>query len=182
MTRARARSLKTEVTSLLSQLPFDSHETWLLPQTETLCILKYQGVNHGEARRQGEPEAEDMPEDGEEKRQVLDWPDDPDGSPDDPDIAQTIRTTTRTIRLTHPEGTRSSHLKPDHPDPVPDHPDPARTSRPPAGHSDLHRHQARLQLIRASTRIIRLHPRIIRPAPARACWAEPMYPFAPLLH
>ena len=67
MTRARARALETEVTSLLSQLPFDSHETWLLPQTETLCILRYQGVHREEARKQGEPEAEDMHEDGEEK-------------------------------------------------------------------------------------------------------------------
>ena len=141
MTRARARALETEVTSLLSQLPFDSHETWLLPQTETLCILKYQGVNHEEARKQGEPEAEDMREDGEEKHQVPNWPDDPDGSPDDPNRARTIRTTARTIRLTHPEGTRSSHLKPDHPDPGPDHSDPARTSGPPAGHPALHHHQ-----------------------------------------
>ena len=30
MTRACTRALETEVTSLLSQLPFDSHETWLL--------------------------------------------------------------------------------------------------------------------------------------------------------
>ena len=63
MTRARATALETKVTSLLSQLPFDSHETWLLPQTETLCILRYQGVNHGEARKQGEQEAKDMRED-----------------------------------------------------------------------------------------------------------------------
>ena len=144
-----------------------------------LCILRYQGVNHEEARKQGEPEAEDMREDGEEKHQVPDWPDDPDSGPDDLNRARTIRTTTRTIRLTHPEGTRSPHLKPDHPDPVPDHPDPARTSGPPAGHPALRRHQPSLQLIRASTRTIRLHSRIIRPAPAHACWAEPMYPFAP---
>ena len=72
MTRACARALETEVTSLLSQLPLESHETWLLPQTETLCILRYQGVSHGEARKQGEPEAEDMREDGEQKCQVLD--------------------------------------------------------------------------------------------------------------
>ena len=42
MTRARARALETKVTSLLSQFHFDAHETWLLPQTETLCILRYQ--------------------------------------------------------------------------------------------------------------------------------------------
>ena len=98
MTRARARALETEVTSLLSQFPFDSHETWLLPQTETLCILRYQGVHREEARKQGEPEAEDMHEDGEEKAPRTrvagrsgrrpgrsgQSPDDPDPGPDDP--------------------------------------------------------------------------------------------------
>ena len=85
MTRARARALETKVTSLLSQLPFESHETWLLPQTETLCILRYQGVSHGEAKEQGEAEAEDKCEDGEEISQVLGWPDDPDEVLDDLD-------------------------------------------------------------------------------------------------
>ena len=85
MTRARARALETEVTSLLSQFHFDEHETWLLPQTKTLCVLRYQGVSHGEARKQGELEAEDMREDGEEISQVAGWPDDPDEVPDDPD-------------------------------------------------------------------------------------------------
>ena len=113
------------------------------------------------------------------KHQGPGWPDDPDGGPDDPDRARTIRTPIRTIRtpirtirLIRPKTTEASPLKPDHPDP-------ARTSGPPAGHADLHRHCLRHQLIRASTRIIRLHPRIIRPATAPACWAEPVYPFAP---
>ena len=66
MTRARARALDTEVTSLLSQFHFDEHETWLLPQTETLCILRYQGVSHGDAKEQEESEEEDGREDGEE--------------------------------------------------------------------------------------------------------------------
>src|SRR3954463_9152519 len=59
MTRARARALKTEVTSLLSQFHFDTHETWILPQTETLCVLRYRGVSHGDVVEQGEPEEED---------------------------------------------------------------------------------------------------------------------------
>src|SRR3954465_14834332 len=67
MTRSRARALETEVTSLLSQFHFDEHETWLLPQTETLCILRYQGVNHGDAVEQGEPEEEDGRQEMEEK-------------------------------------------------------------------------------------------------------------------
>ena len=77
MTRARARVLETEVTSLLSQLPFESHETWLLPHMETLCILRYQGVIHGEAKKKKESKVEDMREDGEEISQVPGWPDDP---------------------------------------------------------------------------------------------------------
>ena len=59
MTRACARALETEVTSLLSQFHFNAHETWLLPQTETLCILRCQGVSHAEAKEQGESEEED---------------------------------------------------------------------------------------------------------------------------
>ncbi|XBJ01058.1 hypothetical protein VPH35_020797 [Triticum aestivum] len=63
MTRAHARSLETEVTSLLSRFHFDAHETWLLPHTDTLCILRY----HGEAKDKGEEEEEDGCEDGEEE-------------------------------------------------------------------------------------------------------------------
>ena len=43
MTRARARAIENEVNSLLVELPFDPLETWILPQTETLCMLRYQG-------------------------------------------------------------------------------------------------------------------------------------------
>ena len=73
MTRARARALETEVTSLLSHFHFDAHETWLLPHTDTLCMLRY----HGEAKEQEGLGAEDMHEDGEEISQVPGWPDDP---------------------------------------------------------------------------------------------------------
>ena len=34
-----------KVNSLLVQLPLDPHETWLLPQTKTLCVPRYQGTN-----------------------------------------------------------------------------------------------------------------------------------------
>ena len=67
MTRSRARALETEVTSLLSQFYFDDLEPWLLPQTETLCKLRYQGVSHGDAKECGESEEEDGREDEEEK-------------------------------------------------------------------------------------------------------------------
>ena len=62
MTRARARAIQSEVTSLLSRFHFDAHETWLLPHTDTLCILRY----HGEAKEQGQEEEEDGRENGEE--------------------------------------------------------------------------------------------------------------------
>ena len=42
-TRARARAIENEVNSLLVELPFYPLETWLLPQTEMLCVLRYQG-------------------------------------------------------------------------------------------------------------------------------------------
>ena len=43
MTRARARAIENEVNSLFVELPFDPLETWLLTQTEMLCVLSYQG-------------------------------------------------------------------------------------------------------------------------------------------
>ncbi|XBI72054.1 hypothetical protein VPH35_066100 [Triticum aestivum] len=65
MTRACARALETEVTSLFSHFHFDAHETRLLPHTDTLCILRY----HGEAKEQGEEEEEDGREDGDEEEE-----------------------------------------------------------------------------------------------------------------
>ncbi|KAE8774074.1 Iron sulfur cluster assembly protein 1, mitochondrial [Hordeum vulgare] len=41
MTRARARAIETEVTPVLNDCPFDSLGTWMLPQSETLCMLRY---------------------------------------------------------------------------------------------------------------------------------------------
>ena len=52
MTRACARAIENEVNSLLIELPFDPLETWLLPQTEMLCVLRYQGSNQGEVTMQ----------------------------------------------------------------------------------------------------------------------------------
>ena len=52
MTRARARAIQSEVNSLLVKLPFDPLETWLLPQTEMLCVLRYHVSNQGEVMMQ----------------------------------------------------------------------------------------------------------------------------------
>ena len=38
MTRARARAIQSEVTSLLLEFPSSSSETWLLPKSEMLCV------------------------------------------------------------------------------------------------------------------------------------------------
>ena len=38
MTRARAKAIEDKVNSLLSELPLTTHETWLLPHSETLCV------------------------------------------------------------------------------------------------------------------------------------------------
>ena len=42
MTRARARALETEVTSLLNDISYDALETWLLPKSDTLCMIRCQ--------------------------------------------------------------------------------------------------------------------------------------------
>ena len=43
MTRARARAIENEVDSLLFEFRFDSHDNWVLPHKDMLCILGYQG-------------------------------------------------------------------------------------------------------------------------------------------
>ena len=42
MTRARAKAIEDKVNSLLSELPLSMHETWLLPKSEMLCMIRYQ--------------------------------------------------------------------------------------------------------------------------------------------
>jgi hypothetical protein len=54
MTRACARALETEVTSLLNELPYDLCKTWLLPHSGMLCVLRYQEDPLGEARNNGQ--------------------------------------------------------------------------------------------------------------------------------
>ena len=54
MTRARARALETEVTSLLSDISYDPLETWLLPKSEMLCMIRYQEHPPEDAREDGQ--------------------------------------------------------------------------------------------------------------------------------
>lgn len=50
MTRACARAIEHEVNSLLSDSPFHTCETWLVPKTEMLCVPRYREHDHEEAR------------------------------------------------------------------------------------------------------------------------------------
>ena len=54
MTRARAKAIEDKVNSLLSELPLSTHETWLLPQTETLCVIRYLEESHGTSTSNGQ--------------------------------------------------------------------------------------------------------------------------------
>ena len=47
MTRARAKAIEDKVNTLLSELPLSTHETWLLPQAETLCVIRCLEEGHG---------------------------------------------------------------------------------------------------------------------------------------
>ena len=70
LTRAQACAIGTKVNSLLSELHFDTCETWVLPHADMLCIIRYQGDVQGEAMEQGRatPE-EELRED--EARKIL---------------------------------------------------------------------------------------------------------------
>ena len=54
MTRARARALEIEVTSLLSDISYDPHETWLLPKSGMLCMIRYQEDPPEDAHEDGQ--------------------------------------------------------------------------------------------------------------------------------
>ena len=54
MTRARAKAIEDKVNSLLSELHLPTHETWLLPHTETLCVIRYLEESHGTATSNGQ--------------------------------------------------------------------------------------------------------------------------------
>ena len=54
MTRPRAKAIKDKVNSLLSEQPLSTHETWLLLQTETLCVIRYLEEGHRAATSNGQ--------------------------------------------------------------------------------------------------------------------------------
>ena len=66
MTRARAKAIEDKVNSLLSELPLSSYESWLLPQEETLCVIRYLEEGHGIATFNGQG-GKDPKHDGQEE-------------------------------------------------------------------------------------------------------------------
>ena len=66
MTRAQAKAIKDKVNSLLSELPIPTHETWLLPHSETLCVIRYMEVSQGSTTCKSQ-DGEDPKHDGQEE-------------------------------------------------------------------------------------------------------------------
>ena len=54
MTRARARALENEVTSFLSDIIYDPLETWLLPKSDMVCMIRCQEEPPEDAREDGQ--------------------------------------------------------------------------------------------------------------------------------
>ena len=67
MTRARARALENGVTSFLSDMTYDPLETWLLPKSNMLCMIRCQEDPHEDAREDGQA-AKSMDEENQQKR------------------------------------------------------------------------------------------------------------------
>ncbi|XBI46576.1 hypothetical protein VPH35_110787 [Triticum aestivum] len=66
MTRARAKAIEDKVNSLLSELPLSTHDTWLVPQSETLCVIGCLEEGHGTATSNGQ-DGEDTECEGQEE-------------------------------------------------------------------------------------------------------------------
>jgi hypothetical protein len=69
MTRACARAIETEVNLLISELTHSTCETWLLPQAETLCVIRYLEEGHEATTTNGQDG-----EDTERKKQEEELP------------------------------------------------------------------------------------------------------------
>src|SRR3989337_2565872 len=94
--RPRPYAIGHKVNSLLSEPSLSTYETWLLPHAWTLHILRYNRDDHGGSKDQGQAwKRRRKKKNGQDST----CPGHPDPQPDDPDRARTIRTTTRTIRL-----------------------------------------------------------------------------------
>ena len=146
MTRARTRAFETEVTSLLALLPYESCETWLLPQASVLCVLRCEGDHFGEELEDGQvPKVVDEPMHREEQKRApgpghpAPWPGHPapghlstEGQPQGPDIrpgpghparhGPDIRPRARKSGASVQRAPEARPLQPGHPGPRPGHP------------------------------------------------------------
>ena len=77
MTRVCALAVETEVNSFLFKFLLDSHESQILPQTETLCTLRYQEEDREEARTETQAPMEEETEEGRSRRKAKEVPDYP---------------------------------------------------------------------------------------------------------
>ena len=120
MTRARARALEIEVTSFLSDITYDPLETWLLPKSDMLCMIRCQEEPPEDAREDGQA-AKFTDEENQRKRASSPsrprtsgpWSNHSSSSPD----AQAYRARTSGIQPGHPAPARKSGQKPGHPAP-----------------------------------------------------------------
>ena len=69
LARARARNIENEVTSFLSEFFSVSLENGILPQRDTLCVLRYIGDHREEARMKAQAPAEQEKEEEVEKNE-----------------------------------------------------------------------------------------------------------------
>ena len=76
VTRARAKAIEDKVNSLLSELPLPTHETWLLPHSETLCVIRCLEMSHATATYKSQdgddPKHNGQEEELQQKLQALD--------------------------------------------------------------------------------------------------------------
>src|SRR3954468_9599093 len=82
MTRARARALENEVTSFLSDITFDPLETWLLPKSDMLCMIRCQEEPPEDAREDEQVAKSAGEEKQQRKENEAPGPGHPAGSPD----------------------------------------------------------------------------------------------------
>ena len=120
MTRARARALETKVTSFLSDITYDPLETWLLPQSRMLCMIRYQEDPPEDAREDGK-----VPKFTEEENQQKESRTAPRSRTSSPwrcrlqqrTSGQVYRARTSGVQPGHPAKARTSGQKPRHPAP-----------------------------------------------------------------
>ena len=153
MTRARARALENEVTSFLSDITYDPLETWLLPKSDMLCMIRCQEEPPEDAREDGQA-AKFTDEENQRKRASS--PSRPRTSGHDPGhpapgASTAAAQTPKPTGPGHPAPARKSGQKPGHPAPR------YRTSR---SFALQPRHPARSPDIRPL-----LKPRISGPSP-----------------